>query len=242
MLLIAVSIGGLVYVGLNSKSLFNNNSKSSSGSMSNDKMKAQEKEFTGFKLKNQLLVKMDTDACGINDTLLMYSNTAINATFITFDGSKPLKNGYNESNIKDIDNFLDGKQGLTQTDNNGAATNKVLFPQLSCSGSVITQLEDVPSPYEFKPKIYDKYRSFLALESTQPGGQLSFIGIAKKNNYYMFIRHSLYDDTLITKYMNECGGVTTLDQACYNKKIVSEEYKNLLKEEMTKNFSQFELE
>lgn len=256
--LVLVSVVGLTYgIAKRMQPEVSNNQNTNNITDKQNQVGVNEKPFAGFKLKNSNLqqgttkLSLDSD-CAINSshTRFGYESETHYYELITFDSSLPLNfystypinEDFNKDSLIDMDNFLDGKQGLSQLDGGLTQVNNAFRAHDVCGNHLLSQLQDATQT-EFKPKIYDKYRAVYAHENVGGGGYITFIGIAKKSTYYMLLKVTSKKPALSNEEADKCGGYSEkLNQICFNRLMASSNYKEVMDEELKKNFFVFDLE
>ncbi|MGL4758989.1 MAG: hypothetical protein ACRCXZ_06635 [Patescibacteria group bacterium] len=196
-------------------------------------------------LKDKTLKQPNRNDCKANDSYQEYSaDNGTDGKFLTFDVTKPFRQGYDQLSLNYLNDFLENKKTISNFDSMKIEQSQPQYSITraldSCEGGYVQQLEDVTNKVNFRMGQIEKIREVIVGEYTQPeSGHLAFVSIAKRGDHVMMYKQRLIDSKLIDTYRTECKKEDKFDMDCYNKKLISEEYRNLLLKEVEKTYTTF---
>jgi hypothetical protein len=183
------------------------------------------------------LNKVITPSCAISDSQVEFtSKTNELARVELVDVSKPYKEGYSLDKIAYLNGYLTGSQPWNKDD----GTHVALTFGHACGGYVSRQVEDTSKAKELTMANMMQSKSVYAIEGQNAGGTLTFNAVAKRGNYVVWLKTQ--SSALNAKEAGisaKCTVNNTLDQACYDKELTSDENKALLNESATKAILEF---
>jgi hypothetical protein len=185
------------------------------------------------------LTKNTAPSCAISDNQVEYiSKTNPTSRLLLVDISKPFKEGYPSTKIDYLKNYLAGNQTWNLTDGNNI-TNVWGY---GCEGKTSKELQDTSKETELNLANVKQSRSTFANDSISGSapGIPTFYATAMRGNYAMIlITQSPELNAKQSELTAKCTTAGILDQSCYEKLILSDEYKPLFYNSAAKAIAEF---
>lgn len=185
----------------------------------------------------ETLNKVLTPSCAISDTQVEFtSKTNDLARVELVDTSKPYKEGYLLDKIAHLNGYLTGSQPWNKED----GTHVALTFGHACGGYISRQIEDTSKAKELTMAHMMQSKSVYSIEGQTGARTLTFNAVAKRGNYVVWLKTQ--SATLNAKEAGisvKCTVNNSVDQACYDKELTSDENKALLNEAATKAIQEF---
>jgi hypothetical protein len=185
------------------------------------------------------LTKNTAPSCAISDNQVEYiSKTNPTSRLQLVDISKPFKDGYQSTKIDYLKNYLSGNQNWNLTDGNNIAN----VWGYGCEGKTSKELQDTSKETELNLAHVKQSRSNFAIDSISGSvpGIPTFYATAIRGDYAMLlITQSPELNAKQQEQITKCNTSGTIDQSCYEKLILNDDYKPLLYNSAAKAIAEF---
>jgi hypothetical protein len=179
---------------------------------------------------NQTKLLSESENCTPSKTSKSYSAIDGKYSYIinVLDTKAPFKEGYDITSLMYVNSFIDGNVPIQNEVNN---VNRAFF--YICGGYLSKQVDEITDE-KYMLQNVEKSRSIFSLDSQEQGGNLFYYAVGKRGDYLIYLRVGAIGLESTDEANKACVTNDSLNQNCYENRIVTDVNKKSLLDEVEK--------